>query len=74
MALHVVLPGCVVRTCGTLVDVLVTMHLFQVAGEVVARDVLLAERTLKVKDLNQGTAFVIKLITKHLNKFLYPSH
>ena len=51
MSLHVVLPGCVVRAGGTLVDVLVTMHLFQVAGEVVARDVLLAERTLKVKDL-----------------------
>ena len=52
MSHHVVLPGGVVRTGGTLVDVLVTVHLFQVAREVVARDVLLAERTLKVKEVS----------------------
>ena len=52
MSLHVVLPGGVVGTGWTLVDVLVTVHLFQVAREVVARDVLLAERTLKVKEVS----------------------
>ena len=63
VSLHVVLPGGVVRTGGTLVDVLVTVHLFQVAREVVARDVLLAERTLKVKDF--------KLVLHHMCIFIF---
>ena len=66
MPLHVILPGGVVVAGGTLVVLLVAVHLAEVAGVVAARNVLLAERTLQVVTLDFGLFLYRHYFGQHL--------